>query len=66
MHILLNKEGLPNCDHQKLYISVDLHVDQKGHRIMHYLARKIQHFLRLYFDRKETEIVQWFPQNTFF
>ena len=32
IHILLWKEGLPPCNHQKLYISVNL--DQKGPEIM--------------------------------
>ena len=33
IHILLRKEGLPPCDHQKSYISVNL--DQKEPKIMH-------------------------------
>ena len=33
IHILLRKEGLPPCDHQKSYISVNL--DQKGTEIVH-------------------------------
>ena len=38
IHILLWKEGLLPCNHQKLYISVNL--DQKGPEIMHiYLAK---------------------------
>ena len=45
IHIFLWKEGPPPCNHQKLYISVNL--DQKGPRASDcaYLARKIQNFL---------------------
>ena len=78
IHILLWKEGMPPCNHQKLYISVNL--DKKGLKWCN-LARKIQNFLRqggtaplrppkLYidlrinFDRKGTKIVHLWFRNT--
>ena len=61
--ILLRKEVMPPCDHQKSYIS-----EFRAKRAWNYayLARKIQNFLRLNFDRKETEIIVHImvPQNT--
>ena len=78
IHILLWKEGMSPCNHQKLYISVNL--DKKSLKWCN-LARKIQNFLRqggtaplrppkLYiglcinFDRKGTKIVHLWFRNT--
>ena len=77
IHILLWKEGMPPCNHLKLYISVNL--DKKGPKWCN-LACKIQNFLRqggtsplrppkLYiglrinFDRKGSKIVHLWKEG---
>ena len=60
-HILLWKEGLPPLQPRDIIFFCKLRPKRAWN--YEYLARKIQNFLRLNFDRKETEIVHlWFPK----